>query len=156
MAENPALGNIPPQAIGPGAGFPMPASGMPGQLAASNYAGTIPPGAGAPGSPMAPVRSGAGTCYYFLAIFLPPLAVASATRSGTLFFINLALSTLGWLPGVFHACLKISGGIFIKTVPNLCRRLNRRASTIGSLPKIIFPNDKEFEIVITEKGLAID
>lgn len=49
----------------------MPASGMPGQLAASNYGGAMPPGVATAGMPMAPVRSGAGTCYYFLAMYVP-------------------------------------------------------------------------------------
>ena len=38
-----------------------------------------------------------------LALILPPLAVATRERLGFAFWINLALTLIGWLPGVVHA-----------------------------------------------------
>ncbi|KAI1609339.1 hypothetical protein EDD37DRAFT_163660 [Exophiala viscosa] len=40
---------------------------------------------------------------YFLAIFLPPLAVFLKTGCDSNFFINILLTILGWLPGCIHA-----------------------------------------------------
>ncbi|KAN0091942.1 UPF0057 domain containing protein [Hyaloscypha variabilis] len=42
-------------------------------------------------------------CLYFLAIFLPPLAVFFKTGCNADFLINILLSILGWIPGVIHA-----------------------------------------------------
>jgi uncharacterized membrane protein YqaE (UPF0057 family) len=39
----------------------------------------------------------------FLAIFLPPLAVWMKRGRGTDLWINIALTILGWLPGIIHA-----------------------------------------------------
>lgn len=41
-------------------------------------------------------------CLYFLAIFLPPLAVFFKTGCDSNFIINILLSILGWLPGVIR------------------------------------------------------
>ena len=38
-----------------------------------------------------------------LAFLLPPLAVALRERLGVQFWINLALTLIGWVPGVIHA-----------------------------------------------------
>lgn len=38
-----------------------------------------------------------------VAIVLPPLAVAVKEQLGAQFWINLALTLIGWLPGVIHA-----------------------------------------------------
>ncbi|KIP09799.1 hypothetical protein PHLGIDRAFT_66961, partial [Phlebiopsis gigantea 11061_1 CR5-6] len=38
---------------------------------------------------------------YFLAIFVPPLAVFFSTSAH--FWINILLWVLGWIPGVVHA-----------------------------------------------------
>ncbi|KAH9974177.1 hypothetical protein BGW80DRAFT_1305657 [Lactifluus volemus] len=40
---------------------------------------------------------------YFLAIFLPPLAVFFKRGCHGDVFINIALCILGYLPGIFHA-----------------------------------------------------
>ncbi|KAF1983473.1 UPF0057-domain-containing protein [Aulographum hederae CBS 113979] len=57
-------------------------------------------------------RSGASStsdvCLYFLAIFLPPLAVFFKSACGADFWINICLSILGWIPGVIHAWYVIS------------------------------------------------
>jgi len=45
---------------------------------------------------------------YFLAIFLPPLAVFFKRGCAADFWINVLLSILGWLPGVIHAWYVIS------------------------------------------------
>ncbi|EME88373.1 uncharacterized protein MYCFIDRAFT_181233 [Pseudocercospora fijiensis CIRAD86] len=45
---------------------------------------------------------------YFLALFLPPLAVFLKVGCGADFLINILLSILGWIPGVIHAWYIIS------------------------------------------------
>ncbi|KAK0636696.1 hypothetical protein B0T17DRAFT_483838 [Bombardia bombarda] len=45
---------------------------------------------------------------YFLAIFLPPLAVFFKRGCVADTWINIGLSILGWLPGVIHAWYIIS------------------------------------------------
>ena len=45
---------------------------------------------------------------YFLALFLPPVPVFLKTGCSADFLINIALSILGWLPGVIHAWWIIS------------------------------------------------
>jgi len=47
-------------------------------------------------------------CLYFLAIFLPPVAVLLKTGCGADFLINILLSILGWIPGCIHAWYIIS------------------------------------------------
>ncbi|KAF2479676.1 hypothetical protein BDY17DRAFT_256973 [Neohortaea acidophila] len=47
--------------------------------------------------------SGTDVCLYFLAIFVPPLAVLLKCGCGGDFIINIGLTILGWLPGVVHA-----------------------------------------------------
>ncbi|EME49037.1 hypothetical protein DOTSEDRAFT_99066, partial [Dothistroma septosporum NZE10] len=47
-------------------------------------------------------------CLYFLAIFLPPVAVVLKAGCGADFLINICLSILGWIPGVIHAWYIIS------------------------------------------------
>ena len=42
-------------------------------------------------------------CLYFLALFLPPLAVFFKIGCNSDFLINIGLSILGWIPGVIHA-----------------------------------------------------
>ena len=44
-----------------------------------------------------------------LAVFLPPLAAFLVVGIDTHFWINLALTLLGWLPGVVHAIWLIVG-----------------------------------------------
>lgn len=44
-----------------------------------------------------------------LAIFLPPLAVASERGAGTQLIINILLTILGWIPGAIHALLVVNG-----------------------------------------------
>ncbi|ETI25724.1 hypothetical protein G647_02498, partial [Cladophialophora carrionii CBS 160.54] len=41
---------------------------------------------------------------YFLALFLPPLAVFLKTGCDSNFLINILLSILGWIPGVIREC----------------------------------------------------
>jgi len=41
-------------------------------------------------------------CLYFLAIFLPPLAVFLKRGCNADFLINILLSILGWIPGVIR------------------------------------------------------
>ncbi|PMD12583.1 hypothetical protein NA56DRAFT_652392 [Hyaloscypha hepaticicola] len=41
-------------------------------------------------------------CLYFLAIFLPPLAVFFKRGCNADFLINILLSILGWIPGVIR------------------------------------------------------
>jgi uncharacterized membrane protein YqaE (UPF0057 family) len=41
-------------------------------------------------------------CLYFLAVFLPPLAVFLDTGCSADFLINILLSILGWIPGVIR------------------------------------------------------
>ncbi|CAL1709245.1 unnamed protein product [Somion occarium] len=41
---------------------------------------------------------------YFLAIFLPPVAVFLKRKFELDFWINILLTFLGWIPGVLHAC----------------------------------------------------
>lgn len=43
-----------------------------------------------------------------LAILLPPLAVALKRGLSGVFFLNLLLFLLGWLPGVIHAFYVLS------------------------------------------------
>lgn len=45
---------------------------------------------------------GSDCCLYFLAIFLPFVAVALKKGCGSDFCINFALCLLGWLPGVIR------------------------------------------------------
>jgi uncharacterized membrane protein YqaE (UPF0057 family) len=45
---------------------------------------------------------------YFLAIFLPPIAVLLKTGVDSNFLINICLTILGWIPGVLHAWWVIS------------------------------------------------
>ena len=52
---------------------------------------------------MAAKSSTSDMCLYFLAVFLPPLAVFFKTGCGSSFLINILLSILGWIPGVIHA-----------------------------------------------------
>ncbi|KAK7510098.1 uncharacterized protein IWZ02DRAFT_386390, partial [Phyllosticta citriasiana] len=47
-------------------------------------------------------------CLYFLALFLPPLSVFFKRGCGADLCINIALTILGWLPGVIHAWWLIS------------------------------------------------
>jgi uncharacterized membrane protein YqaE (UPF0057 family) len=47
-------------------------------------------------------------CLYFLALFLPPLAVFFKTGCDSNFLINILLSILGWIPGVIRECLPTS------------------------------------------------
>ncbi|KAK5057837.1 hypothetical protein LTR84_011838 [Exophiala bonariae] len=55
-----------------------------------------------------PPSSTSDVLLYFLALFLPPLAVFLKTGCDSNFFINILLSILGWLPGVIHAWWVIS------------------------------------------------
>ncbi|KAK4634048.1 Plasma membrane proteolipid 3 [Fulvia fulva] len=52
--------------------------------------------------------STSNVCLYFLAIFLPPVAVVLKAGCGADFLINICLSILGWIPGVIHAWYIIS------------------------------------------------
>lgn len=47
-------------------------------------------------------------CLYFLAIFLPPLAIFLTRGCGFDFLISLFLSMLGYLPGIIHALYIVS------------------------------------------------
>ncbi len=38
-----------------------------------------------------------------IAVFIPPLAVATQVGLGIHFWLNIALTLLGWVPGVLHA-----------------------------------------------------
>jgi len=55
-----------------------------------------------------PASSTGDVFLYLLAIFLPPLAVLLKTGCDSNFIINIALSILGWIPGVIHAWWVIS------------------------------------------------
>ncbi|KXS99716.1 hypothetical protein AC578_9874 [Pseudocercospora eumusae] len=57
---------------------------------------------------MPPPSSTGNVLLYFLALFLPPLAVFLKTGCGADFLINILLSILGWIPGVIHAWYIIS------------------------------------------------
>ncbi|EXJ84930.1 hypothetical protein A1O3_05605 [Capronia epimyces CBS 606.96] len=46
-----------------------------------------------------PASSTSDVLLYFLAIFLPPLAVFLKTGCDSNFIINILLTILGWLPG---------------------------------------------------------
>lgn len=52
--------------------------------------------------------SNSDVCLYFLALFIPPLAVGLKTGCDANLLINIGLSLLGWLPGVIHAWWVIS------------------------------------------------
>ncbi|OQV09241.1 hypothetical protein CLAIMM_13382 [Cladophialophora immunda] len=52
-----------------------------------------------------PASSTSDVCLYFLALFLPPLAVFFKTGCDSNFLINILLSILGWLPGVLRKSL---------------------------------------------------
>ncbi|TGO41752.1 hypothetical protein BHYA_0017g00620 [Botrytis hyacinthi] len=52
--------------------------------------------------------SSADVFAYFVAIFIPPLAVFLKTLCGFDFLINICLTILGWIPGVIHAWYVIS------------------------------------------------
>ena len=49
-----------------------------------------------------PPSSTSDILLYFLALFLPPLSVFLKTGCDSNFIINIALSILGWLPGVIR------------------------------------------------------
>ncbi|KAK8177465.1 hypothetical protein IWX90DRAFT_492202 [Phyllosticta citrichinensis] len=49
-------------------------------------------------------------CAYLIALFLPPLPVFSRRGCGADLLISIALTILGWLPGVIHACYIIHQG----------------------------------------------
>jgi len=55
-----------------------------------------------------PPSSTSDVLLYFLALFLPPLAVFLKTGCDSNFLINICLSILGWIPGVIHAWWVIS------------------------------------------------
>ncbi|KAI9462767.1 hypothetical protein BJY52DRAFT_1184897 [Lactarius psammicola] len=40
---------------------------------------------------------------YFLAVFIPPFAVYFKCKFSAEFWLNVALTILGWILGVFHA-----------------------------------------------------
>jgi uncharacterized membrane protein YqaE (UPF0057 family) len=44
---------------------------------------------------------------YFFCVVLPPLAVLMTGRILS-FILSLALTLLGWVPGVIHACLVVN------------------------------------------------
>jgi uncharacterized membrane protein YqaE (UPF0057 family) len=50
-----------------------------------------------------PASSTSDVLLYFLAIFIPPVAVFLKTGCDSNFIINILLTILGWLPGVIHA-----------------------------------------------------
>lgn len=45
-----------------------------------------------------------------LAVILPPLAVALKYRLGVTFWINILLTSLGVIPGIFHAFYVLENG----------------------------------------------
>jgi uncharacterized membrane protein YqaE (UPF0057 family) len=40
---------------------------------------------------------------WILAVFLPPVSVFMTSGFGVTLFINIALTLLGWVPGMIHA-----------------------------------------------------
>ncbi|KAM6492199.1 Proteolipid membrane potential modulator domain containing protein [Amanita muscaria] len=50
-----------------------------------------------------PVSSTPNVLLYFLALFIPPLAVFLKRGISSDFWINILLWILGWIPGVLHA-----------------------------------------------------
>ncbi|KIW40398.1 uncharacterized protein PV06_07602 [Exophiala oligosperma] len=50
-----------------------------------------------------PASSTSDVLLYFLAIFLPPVAVFLKTGCDSNFLINILLTILGWIPGCLHA-----------------------------------------------------
>jgi uncharacterized membrane protein YqaE (UPF0057 family) len=60
-------------------------------------------------------------CLYFLAIFLPPLAVFFKRGCTADFLINILLSILGWIPGVIREPALFPFPIDPKLT--MCRRL---------------------------------
>jgi len=55
-----------------------------------------------------PASSTSDVLLYFLAIFIPPIAVFLKTGCGADFLINIGLTILGWIPGVIHAWWVVS------------------------------------------------
>lgn len=53
---------------------------------------------------MANVATQSDVLLYFLAIFLPPVAVFLKTGCDSNFFINILLTILGWIPGCLRKC----------------------------------------------------
>jgi uncharacterized membrane protein YqaE (UPF0057 family) len=43
-------------------------------------------------------------CKFLLAFFLPPLGVLAEKGCGVDLLINIALTILGYIPGIIHAC----------------------------------------------------
>ncbi|KZT10532.1 UPF0057-domain-containing protein [Laetiporus sulphureus 93-53] len=54
----------------------------------------------APAKPVSPMSD---VMLYFLALFIPPLAVFFKRGLTADFWINVCLWILGWIPGVLHA-----------------------------------------------------
>ncbi|ORY33476.1 hypothetical protein BCR39DRAFT_520346 [Naematelia encephala] len=50
-----------------------------------------------------PPSSGTDVALYFIALFIPPIAVFAKRGVGSDLFINILLWILGWIPGVLHA-----------------------------------------------------
>ncbi|KAI0945307.1 hypothetical protein AcW1_001555 [Taiwanofungus camphoratus] len=54
-------------------------------------------------APRRTVSPTSDVCLYFLALFIPPLAVFFKRGLRADFWINILLWILGWIPGVLHA-----------------------------------------------------
>ncbi|KAK0544934.1 hypothetical protein OC845_005350 [Tilletia horrida] len=54
------------------------------------------------------VSSTSDILLYFVALILPPVSVFVKRGCGADFWINIALSLLGWLPGLIHAWYIVS------------------------------------------------
>ncbi|KAK7727274.1 plasma membrane proteolipid Pmp3 [Diaporthe eres] len=55
-----------------------------------------------------PASSTTDVIDYFIAIFIPPLAVFLKRGCGADLLINICLTILGWIPGLIHAWWIIS------------------------------------------------
>lgn len=78
---------------------------------------------------MARASSSSDVFLYFLALFLPPLAVFFKRELHGDFWINVILSIIGWIPGVIHAWYIIAK--FERPAPLLVQETR---APIGSAP----------------------
>jgi uncharacterized membrane protein YqaE (UPF0057 family) len=93
-------------------------------------------------------------CLYFLALFLPPLAVFLKTGCNSDFLINIGLSILGWIPGVIHAWY-VSHVAFADLVHAFCelRRTDDRSRAGGSSASTRRPPRGPLELLSLENIL---
>ncbi|CCM06627.1 uncharacterized protein FIBRA_08907 [Fibroporia radiculosa] len=74
------------------------------------------------------VSSPSDVILYFLAIFIPPLAVFFKRGFAADFWINICLWILGWIPGILHAW-------YVYSLSSMWRHLDLRYRKVGNLPE---------------------